>query len=76
MSGPFKLKYTKGSFPFKSLEEELITGAGEAAATDPEGLVSKAQEKTSEKLTESIKSVGGALSDEEKEEGTEEETEE
>ena len=52
MSGPFKLKYTKNSFPFKALEEELITGAGKAVATDSEGLVAEAQKRASEKLIE------------------------
>ena len=68
MSGPFKLKYTKNSFPFKSLEEELITGAGEAEATDPEGLVAKAQKTVSEELIEGVKSIGKASSDDEEKE--------
>ena len=76
MSGPFKLKYTKNSFPFKALEEELITGAGKAVATDSEGLVAEAQKRASEKLIEGVTSVGKAFSDDDEKEEEEEEEEE
>ena len=83
MSGPFKLKYTKNSFPFKSLEKEIIKGAGEAEKIDPEGLVAKARQDASKKVLEGLKKPQGKNgkkekedSEETEEEVTEEETEE
>jgi hypothetical protein len=46
-----------------SLESQLITGAGQAVAKDPYGIVMQAQERASQKISEGVKGIAKNIGD-------------